>query len=151
VTLKRMARIDGEYKPGSERQILTTDYMAGAGHSPSYKQGRDNETFLKCQFECEHGIKAGLVAYLGRNTEIRPARPTQPIVPNEVDVIASLALDSNVLDESSFEDWASNLGYDVDSRKAEATYRACLDLALKLRNGLGDEGLRKLHEACQDY
>lgn len=43
------------------------------------------------------------------------------------------------------------LGYDPDSRKAEAIYKACLEIALKLRNALGEDGLAKLREAAQDY
>ena len=43
------------------------------------------------------------------------------------------------------------LGYDPDSRKAEGIYRACLELALKLRNGLGEKLLAELREAVADY
>lgn len=63
----------------------------------------------------------------------------------------SLVSDADVLDCSTFEEWADNLGYDKDSRKAEATYRECLALALKLRNGLGEAALAELREAAQDY
>jgi hypothetical protein len=58
---------------------------------------------------------------------------------------------TSVLDSGSFEEWAADYGFDTDSRKAETTYRACLDIALKLRNGIGEDGLRKLQEAFQDY
>ena len=30
-------------------------------------------------------------------------------------------------------------------------YRACLDIALKLRAAIGEDGLAKLREAAQDY
>jgi hypothetical protein len=30
-------------------------------------------------------------------------------------------------------------------------YRACLNTALALRNGIGEDGLKKLQEAAEDY
>jgi hypothetical protein len=44
--------------------------------------------------------------------------------PRPADVLSSLLLDVTSADQS-FEDWASDFGYDDDSRKAEATYNAC--------------------------
>ena len=60
------------------------------------------------------------------------------IEPDKLDVINSLVMDASVLNSSSFEDWADEFGYDRDSRKAETIYRACLDIALKLRNAIGE-------------
>lgn len=56
-----------------------------------------------------------------------------------------------MLDSSTFEEWANEFGYDPDSRKAEVIYRACLEIALKLRNGLGEDRLRDLRELFTDY
>lgn len=67
------------------------------------------------------------------------------------DVMHSILMDASAIDEGSFEEWAPNLGYDPDSRKAEAIYRACLETALKLRAALGDANLARLREAFQDY
>lgn len=39
----------------------------------------------------------------------------------------------------------------VLSYEFKDTYNACLKIALALRNGLGDEGLKRLQEAAQDY
>jgi hypothetical protein len=71
--------------------------------------------------------------------------------PSAADVLYSLALDASVLDSATFEEWASELGYDPDSRSAEKIYRACLEIALKLRAAIGDAGLEQLREAFQDY
>ena len=114
------------------RDILSTDYMQGCAHCRAYKQG-DN-TVRRDQMvraECETGINA-------KTPDLR-------------DIMYSLVMDSDVIDYPSFEEWASNFGYETDSRKAEAIYRACLDIALKLRAALGDDGLAKLREAFQDY
>jgi hypothetical protein len=41
--------------------------------------------------------------------------------------------------EQTFEEFCSDFGYDSDSRKAEATYRACAAMAPRLRRFLGDD------------
>lgn len=126
--------------------ILTTDYSAGIGHCPSYRQGMrwTLENAAAIESETEKGRRAP--AY-------RRSNPIggKPIMPDPVDVIASLALDSDVLDYSAFEQWAPEFGYDPDSRKAESTYRACLEIALRLRNGLGESDLAALRAAAADY
>lgn len=127
--------------------FLTTDYMAGSGHCPSYKQGRlsiDDDKAIK--LECERGKPARFMAS-GVTTDMS----SPDLQPKLADVLHSLASDSDVLDHSGFESWAGDLGYNVDIRKAETIYRACLDIALKLRNALGEDGLRKLREVCLDY
>lgn len=45
--------------------------------------------------------------------------------PRITDVLENLFSDSEAGDYDSFEEWADALGYDADSRKAEATYKAC--------------------------
>lgn len=128
------------------RDILTTDYSAGVAHCPSYKQGArwtlDYTALI--DHEIETGRRAKLQTFGGVFSG--PA-----ILPDSLDVIASLVMDSSVLDESTFEDWADSLGYDVDSRKAESIYRACIEIALQLRNGIGESGLATLRDAFQDY
>jgi len=124
------------------RDVLTTDYSAGCAHCPSYKQGArwTLEYDAIIRGECELG--RALVKY---------SRPGVKIEPDAIDVVHSLAMEADTLDHATFESWAGDLGYDADSREAEKTYRACLESALKLRSALGDDGLRQLREACQDY
>jgi hypothetical protein len=64
-------------------------------------------------------------------------------------VLHSLALDSRVLDEGTFEDWAGSLGYDPDSRKAEAIWKACVEIATTLRAGLGGRVVEELQLAAE--
>ena len=119
------------------RIVLATDYGPGCGHCPSYKQN-DNTTQndIRVKSECDTGM------WCGGNKKIKP---------NFCDVLAGLMNDADVLNNSTFEEWAVDFSYDTDSRKAEAIYRACLEIALKLRNSLGEDGLSKLREACQDF
>lgn len=59
--------------------------------------------------------------------------------PTAADVLSSLLLDATSVENAgSFEEWARDLGYDPDSRKAEKIYRACERTVPKLRRFLGD-------------
>lgn len=145
VTLKRRGR-----------DVLTTDYSAGVAHCPSYSApprtewDRSNSMWHESvtRWECESGFKAKVFTrFAGFSAGSKPA----PILPDACDFIASLVLDSSVLDSGGFEQWASDCGYDSDSRKAFQTYQACVELAIKLRAAIGDAGMRALSEACQDY
>lgn len=136
------------------RDVLTTDYSAGEAHCPAYKQDRAQAMRLygkggieqRIAYEIEHGLSA---ANLPGGQII--GRSKAPILPDIESVLASLTMDSDVIDYATYEEWADNFGYDPDSRKGEATYRACLEIALKLRAAIGEDGLRQLREACQDY
>jgi hypothetical protein len=132
---------------------LSFEYSAGIAHCPAYSRPlRANTHYDKrmkqeaVAAECEHGkpLRMTTVGWM-------PPNGAKPIIPKDADVIHSIVLDASVLDEPSFESWADNCGYDTDSRKAEAVYKACLEIALKLRAMIGDAGLRTLQEACQDY
>lgn len=127
-----------------DRPILTTDYSAGVGHCPCYRSlvsPRFGHLSIHDAELIKQETETGQTATLAR----------KPILPDICNVVYSLASDADVLNYPTFESWAENYGYDVDSRRAEVMYRACLESALKLRAALGDEGLRKLQEASQDY
>lgn len=60
--------------------------------------------------------------------------------PNAQDVAEAMFSDaSTVTNCETFEEWAGDLGYDADSRKAEAIYKAVQDQTEKLRELLGDD------------
>ncbi len=136
------------------REVITMDYVAGSGHCPAYRatvreMGNQNSLLRQevIRWECEHGTPGrhnGGLSGVGKSGQ-------PPILPEFADVLGCLVHDADAIDSGSFEDWADDRGYDPDSRKAEATYRACLEIALKLQAALGEEGLEKLREAAQDY
>jgi hypothetical protein len=130
----------------NDRSFLTTDYSAGMGHCPSY--GIKNKPGTLPYNLTVHGDAA-----IKNECETGYSRVTanKPIVPDFADVLHSLVMDSDVIDYPTYEDWAGNFGYDPDSRKGEAIYRACLEIALKMRNAIGEDGLAKLRDAFQDY
>lgn len=133
-------------------ELLTTNYMAGSGHCPAYKASVRAMGGANCimrqdaiKWECENGKTARTMEGYSHITG------GNPILLDMRDVLHSLVPDADVIDAGGFIEWADTFGYDSDSRKAEATYRACLEIALKLRNSLGEANLTKLREACQDY
>jgi hypothetical protein len=138
VTLKR-----------GDRDVLNTDYFAGIGHCPSYKHGKHDHDIARCViYECEHGVKA----WLSRNTDtVSSASPRKPILPDATDIMYGLISNSSALDHADFESWASDFGYDTDSRSAERTYLACLKSALALRAAVGESGLAALTAAVEGY
>lgn len=135
----------------NSKPVLESDYSAGTGHCPAAKimgkRGAPNYRTPDCldhdkaiTYEIEKGVEYNFAS----NASTR-----KPILPDEVDVFQSLVSDSDVLDYGTFEDWAASVGYDVDSRKAEATYRECLSIALNLRAALGDSTLGKARQRAE--
>lgn len=60
--------------------------------------------------------------------------------PNLLDVLDCLRSDcASIEDTPAFEEWAASLGYDTDSRKAEAVWRTCLEQSALLRGWMGRE------------
>jgi len=65
--------------------------------------------------------------------------------PSAEDVLDCLASESSYVENAQgFEDWASELGYDTDSRKAERTYNICCTQAGKLKRFLGEDLYKQL-------
>lgn len=122
--------------------ILTTDYSAGIGHCPAYKASvreLGNANSLMRAEAIEAQIERGKYGL------------SKKILPDTLDVLYSLVQDASVLDHPSFESWASEYGYDPDSRKAESIYKDCMTIALALRNKLGEDVFRVLQHAIEEY
>lgn len=136
------------------RDIITTDYAQGAGHCPADKRaftlasGKPDRHMREKAIaaECETGYRQ---AYPGDRLQLMRRQPIPP--PKAEDVLYSLVNEASVLDCASFEDWCADYGYNADSIKARATYDACIASALQLRAAVGDDGMRTLREAFNDY
>jgi len=138
------------------REVITTDYSAGCGHCPAYKKPvtRNGKVDKYAQqslidYECEKGMTAR--ASVGFSGLVYAKPGGAKIEPELKDVLYSLVMDSDVLNYSTFEEWAQNFGYETDSRKAEKIYNECLKIALKVRAGLGQEFLTDAKQAYEDY
>jgi hypothetical protein len=61
-----------------------------------------------------------------------------PKTPKPWDVLFSLCSDA-IMGNMSFKEFCNEFGYDEDSRKAEATYKQCVQMSAKLKVFLGDK------------
>lgn len=67
------------------------------------------------------------------------------------EVMEALVTDARtVQDASTFEEWANDLGYDEDSRKAERIFKACRKVERDLRAFLGDEEFERVMDLDLD-
>jgi len=144
VTLERRDPTVGAGNWNAHLKMPAIDYQEGIGHAPSYKERLSVDGAEAVRRECETGTKAIIGGYFKLSGNPLAA-------PSIADVLYCLLSDASVIDCATFEEWASGLGFDPDSRKAEKTYQDCLKQALALRRLLGDANLARLQEAFQDY
>jgi hypothetical protein len=128
------------------RDVLTTDYSAGVAHCPAYKMKDKYQRSAAIAYEVEKGHMAR--PYFAGSSSFKRGEPILPVTDS---VTHSLILDAGALDFATYEDWAADFGYGPDSRKGEACYRACLEIALNLRSAIGDAKLNELRDAFADY
>lgn len=133
---------------------MSVDYHEGCAHVVGYQQfhktpceKRRHDEIIRTA--CETGVYPKYTRDWVRETFYYP-KVKQP-APQLIDVLYCLVQDSEVIDRGSFEEWASDYGYDLDSRSAEKTYRLCLEQSLQLRNLIGNDNLEQLKELYQDY
>lgn len=160
--------LNWKIKLGRKRGDLTgwqliTDYGQGIAHAPGYEHswnqsGHQTEYF---KIVAEKGRTAGVLPklsngkvdwYEAKDFHGYKTGKWRPIPPPLLrDILYSLISDSDVIDYAGFEDWAGNFGYETDSRKAEETYKACMDIALKLRALIGEKAMSELRVLFEDY
>ena len=90
----------------------------------------------------------------GRMTVARVVKNKQTIPDRPIlaDVMSSLVGDAQcVADGQTFEDFADDLGYDIDSREAERVYNGCRDEYFGLIRLCGAIDLDELFRIFQDY
>lgn len=130
-------------------------YSMGLGHvklpaSLSFRVSDEQHSlFLTLKSKPNAKVKPEYMqAKLGLYQELATRQKLAPTLP---DVMYSLLFDGSAFfDGESFDSWCSNFGYDTDSRKAEATWKACVETGMALRRSLSAEEVRELQEASQD-
>jgi hypothetical protein len=140
--------------------LLQTDFMQGIGHLPKAAQEFLKKAGYSGLFNGRHTVDSDnlerAMVESGKvckwSDSLAMAMHGKPLPhPSLADVLSCLLMDAEAIDYVPFEEWANNIGENPDSRKAEATYRHCLDHGLKLRQMFGDALLTKLRELFQDY
>lgn len=66
--------------------------------------------------------------------------------PEPAEVLAACCADGLEAQESAFEDWAGNFGYDADSRKAEKIYNQCREQYFNVIRLIGQENTERMAE-----
>lgn len=74
--------------------------------------------------------KPAITGYYSQGSAIK----TQPTI---ADILNALILDTNSVGITSFEDWASEFGYNTDSRKAFDIYHECMKEYEQLKTFFG--------------
>lgn len=71
--------------------------------------------------------------------------------PTAADVLYCMLSDAQSVADRTFEEWAGDMGWDSDSRKAERAYLACQGERVQLARLLPDALYREACKAAQDY
>lgn len=138
------------------KPVLTTSYKFGIGYvdlrKESSKEGsaplivrnvlerwraRPHANFFEKQLQAE------AAALLAKHQDVRPQLD---------DVVHSLLLDGAAyFDAIPFEEWAADLDYDPDSRKAEAIYKLCCEHGRAMTYALGRDVVERLRKRFEGY
>lgn len=94
--------------------------------------------FECCLTRVGRGNSTEMVVYYSQGS----AHMKPPTLAAVLDCLASDA--SGVEEAKAFEEWASEYGYDTDSRGAEQTYNICKAQAKALKDLLGDKAYAQL-------
>lgn len=133
------------YSMGSGHAVLEPwEKLAGWGkfYSPTLKMSgtkKDYDRLANQSYKPRMQYEVELRALMYKAPE--------PELPN---VLNCLALDySSYINSRDFEDWAADLGYDQDSRKAEKIYHAVRDSALNIERLFGRKLAEELAFECE--
>lgn len=125
------------------RVAKTFEYSQGIGHAPKLGKGPHGFTPRYPALVTVHD------AEIERSWAEKGTYKGKKLTPPTMeDVLYCLTTEADVINYQGFEDWAQCMGYDEDSRSAEAIYKACLDTA-RFLNSIID--LDEAREAFKDF
>ena len=85
----------------------------------------------RCTITGRHSKR--MTVYFSKGMAHKGAPPTLE------EVLDCIASDAAAVEQADFAEFAADMGYDSDSRKAERIYKTCVKQARSLRNLLADE------------
>jgi hypothetical protein len=103
-----------------------------ADENPHMSDMPRGSTHWRCKLKCG---RRSMTVYFSQG----PAHTKEPDIESVVDCLASDV--GGLLNAQSFEDWASEYGYDTDSRKAEQTFKTIMKQGDDLARLLGDTSI----------
>lgn len=139
----------------SGKNKITVDYSKGVGHLP-YPQtsfGVTNYQKRMINEAIDSAVETGVAKKLtvvDKDVKFLPGNAVFPD-PNLQEVLYSLSSDSDVRHYLTYEQWAPELGYDLDSRKGEKIYEDCRKQTADFIKLVGSESnLEKLREVLYE-
>lgn len=103
-----------------------------------YMQDQLPHNFECCITQVGRGNSTELVVYFSQGSAHKQS-------PTLAEVLNCLVSDASSVDNAyDFEDWASECGYNTDSRKAEAIYNVCKRQTQELKDLLGSNAYAQL-------
>lgn len=119
---------------GAGGGVMAVPFSVGPGVVESWAR---KQTAFK---RAARGLNPKTVSYQGEVEHIAPKYR-----PELEDILSCLASDASLVHNARYyEEWASESGYDEDSRKGEATYKVCQKQAAELEDMLGHDAFEKL-------
>lgn len=125
---------------------FATPYSVGVGIIDAWMQEKNLSAIAGFAAEAVRaGLKGNRSVWAQDALAAARAKARLRYVPDAASVLDNCASDAwGVENARSFEDWASEYGYDPDSRSVEAVYQACQRQAQALRSWLGAAAFAEL-------
>ena len=124
---------------------MAIDFTQGIGHIP----GRSVSQSRTVDVQMDEWRAAEKGEYDPNRSSPYRKLPVPVPAPHVADILHCIVLDDP--GGQSFEEWASNFGYDTDSRAAEDIYRQCVKQSRDARRLLGNAVLAELATILEDY
>jgi len=128
------------------RGTFTTGYKQGLGHIPKSWGLKTDGPMTAAEFAALNDTLRTGWRHSARTRRVAPVDLPRPSL---VDVLHCLFSDAQA-GEDEFPDFCANCGYDEDSRKAEAIWRACRDTGAALHRLFSGEQFDRLAEVLAD-
>lgn len=131
------------FKRVSNGASFAIDYSQGVGHIPKII-GKSYPMEMQAR-EWEASEKGRYQARANSSFATKPLPP-----PSAANILYCITSDASCIDDT-FEDFCANLGYDTDSRKAEAIYNACRAQTRDAQRVLGRDLLDAAAKLLEGY
>lgn len=139
----------------SGKNVMNINYSKGVGHLPYPQTGFGVNNYQKRMIieAIDSAIETGIARKLTLEDKDIKFSSGNALFPNPSlqEVLYSLISDADVRHSLTYELWASDTGYDLDSRKGEKIYNDCRAQTVQFMNLLGSEKtLEKLSEVLYE-
>jgi len=127
---------------------ITSTIIPGAPHQPTDAWQASADGWTVQLRNRESGEHMTVAFWTGTGFRMFKGGRKRPVKPATADVLSCLAMDALGVEYArTFEEWADDLGYDTDSRRAERIWNTVIAQAIDLRRVLGEDLWEYMTEA----